>query len=375
MAAHPAADARLDRRLGAALPRDGARPRPDRDRDRRARADRRLLLVPVGRRGRGARATTKATVVAHDGLRYDLRVVPPESYGNLLQHFTGSKDAQRRAARGGRAARALGLRVRDRRGRDAARCTRSRPRRRSTRFLGYEWIPPELRENGGELEAARNGELPKLVELGDLRGDLHTHTTWSDGKDTLEAMVAPRGREGLRLLRDLRPLAAAARRAARSSRREAIDALNERVPLSDPQGDRGEHPRRTASSTSPTRTLAGARLGRRVGAQLASTRTRPSACWRRWRTRTSTASATSRTARSASAPPSEVDVERVIEKALETGTFLEINSQPDRLDLTDVHARAAREAGLKLVDRLRRRTSSRRSTTSSSASARRGARG
>ena len=73
--------------------------------------------------------------------------------------------------------------------------------------------------------------------------------------------------------------------------------------------------------------------------------------------------------------PSEVDVERVIEKALETGTFLEINSQPDRLDLTDVHARAAREAGLKLVDRLRRRTRSRRSTTSSSASARRGGRG
>ena len=58
------------------------------------------------------------------------------------------------------------------------------------RFLGYDWIPPELRENGGELAAARKHELPALVELGDLRGDLHTHTTWSDGKDSLEDMVA-----------------------------------------------------------------------------------------------------------------------------------------------------------------------------------------
>ena len=86
-------------------------------------------------------------------------------------------------------------------------------------FLGYEWIPPELREDGGELAAARKGELPTLVELGDLRGDLHTHTTWSDGKDSLEAMVAAAIKRGLRLLRDLRPLAAAARRPARSGSR------------------------------------------------------------------------------------------------------------------------------------------------------------
>ena len=73
--------------------------------------------------------------------------------------------------------------------------------------------------------------------------------------------------------------------------------------------------------------------------------------------------------------PSPVDIERVVEKALETGTFLEVNSQPDRLDLTDVHARAAREAGLEAVDRLRRALRSAHSTTSSSASARRDARG
>ena len=78
-------------------------------------------------------------------------------------------------------------------------------------------------------------------------------------------------------------------------------------------------------------------------------RARPSACSRRWTTRTSTASGISRAGGSARAPPRDVDVERVIEKALEIGCFLEINGQPDRLDLRDVHARAAKEAGLKLV--------------------------
>src|SRR5204862_1771174 len=98
------------------------------------------------------------------------------------------------------------------------------------RFLGYDWIPPELRENCGELEVARNGELPKLVELGDLRGDLHTHTTWSDGKNTLEEMVARAVAKGYeyyaicdhsqRLRGDL---------LARQS--DAIDSLQERVPV------------------------------------------------------------------------------------------------------------------------------------------------
>src|SRR5205823_7172993 len=64
-------------------------------------------------------------------------------------------------------------------------------------FLGYQPIPPELRENAGELDAARRGELPQLVELDDLRGDLHTHTSWSaDGKNTLEEMVAAAAARG-----------------------------------------------------------------------------------------------------------------------------------------------------------------------------------
>jgi DNA polymerase (family 10) len=292
-----------------------------------------------------ARGGTKATVIAHDGLRFDLRVVPPESYGNLLQHFTGSKDhnvALREAAvRRGLSVSEYGI----------AEAETGEVHAFGTeedvyRFLGYEWIPPELRENCGELEAARKGELPALVELGDLRGDLHTHTTWSDGKNTLEEMVGRAVEKGYeyyavcdhsqRLRGDL---------LARQT--NAIDALQATVPVRILKGievniradgsldvededlaardwvvasvhssfDKSPTERVLAAMENPYVTCIGHVTNRKIGKRT----------------------------------PAAVDVERVIDKALDTGTFLEINSQPDRLDLTDVHARAAREAGLKLV--------------------------
>jgi DNA polymerase (family 10) len=292
-----------------------------------------------------ARGDTKATVVGQDGLRFDLRVVPPEAYGNLLQHFTGSKDhnvALREAAvRRGLSVSEYGVTEVE-----TGEVHAFETEEEVYAFLGYEWIPPELRENGGELDAARAGSLPELVKLGDLRGDLHTHTTWSDGKDTLESMVAEaiaRGYEYYAIcdhshrLRDGR-LALQAR---------AIDGLNARVPIQLLKGieanirvdgeldvgeddlagldwvvasvhnsfDRDPTGRVLAAMDNPYVDCIGHLTGRKIGRR----------------------------------DPSPVDVERVIEKALETGTFLEINSQPDRLDLKDVHARAAREAGLRLV--------------------------
>ena len=87
-------------------------------------------------------------------------------------------------------------------------------------FLGYQPIPPELRENSGELEAARRGELPKLVELRDVRGDLHTHSHWSaDGKSTLEEMLEGAVARGYAVLRGHRPLALPPRRPAAGAAR------------------------------------------------------------------------------------------------------------------------------------------------------------
>ena len=293
-----------------------------------------------------AKGSTKATVVSHEGYRFDLRVVPPESYGNLLQHFTGSKnhnvalreDAVRR-----------GFSVSEYSVTEVESGEEHHFAREEDvyRFLGYDWIPPELREDGGELAAARNGGLPDLVELPDLRGDLHTHTTWSDGKDPLEAMVDAAVKRGYayyavcdhsqRLRGDL---------LQRQS--EQIEALNELVtPLRILKGievnirpdgtldvsdeelatrdwvvasvhsrfDHAPLERIFAAMESPYVDCIGHITNRKIGKRS----------------------------------PSQIDIERVVEQALETGTFLEINSQPDRLDLTDVHARAAREAGLKLV--------------------------
>jgi DNA polymerase (family 10) len=293
-----------------------------------------------------AKGSTKATVVSHEGLRFDLRVVPPESYGNLLQHFTGSKhhnvalreDAVRR-----------GFSVSEYSVTDVESGEEHTFAKEEDvyRFLGYDWIPPELRENGGELAAARKGELPALVELADIRGDLHTHTTWSDGKDSLEDMVAAAIARGYayyavcdhsqRLRGDLL-----------GQQSEQIDALNELVaPFRILKGievnirpdgtldvseeelatrdwvvasvhsrfDHNPTERIVAAMETPYVDVIGHPTNRRIGKRQ----------------------------------PAPIDVGRVIEKALETGTFLEINSQPDRLDLTDVHARAAREAGLKLV--------------------------
>ena len=112
-----------------------------------------------------AHGDTKATVVTKQGLRLDLRVVPPEDYGSLLQHFTGSKDhnvaLREEAQRRGLSVSEYGVTVVE-----TGEVHRFGAEDELYRFLGYAFIPPELRENGGELQAARDGGLPALVELG-----------------------------------------------------------------------------------------------------------------------------------------------------------------------------------------------------------------
>jgi DNA polymerase (family 10) len=216
--------------------------------------------------------------------------------------------------------------------------------------LGYAWIPPELRETRGVLEAARRGELPHLVELADLHGDLHMHTDWSDGRATLEAMVlasAERGHRYIAICDHARRL-----RDGRLERQaEEIAALAERVDglrvLSGVEVDI----RADGSLDLPDEQLAARdwvmasvhggfdspreRLTQRLLAAMDNPHVdcigHPTG--RKINLRA----------------PYDVDFERVLERAVETGTFLELNAQPDRLDLTDTHARAAAEAGVKLV--------------------------
>src|SRR3989440_2942112 len=136
-----------------------------------------------------AKGESKATVVAHDGLRFDLRVVPAGLYGNLLQHFTGSKH-HNVALREDAVRRGLSISENGVKDVESGEGFKTGSEEELYGFLGYQYIPPELRENLGELEAAHEGALPELVELRDLRGDLHCHSTWSsDGKNSIGEMA------------------------------------------------------------------------------------------------------------------------------------------------------------------------------------------
>ena len=136
-----------------------------------------------------ARGPTRVSVRHQAGLAVDLRVVEPEAFGAALQYFTGSREHNVRtreiASRRGRRLSEYGV-FDERTGQRVAGLTEEDV----YAAIGLPWIPPELRENQGEIEAAREGALPSLVTVEDLRGDLHAHTDWSDGRLTLERMVA-----------------------------------------------------------------------------------------------------------------------------------------------------------------------------------------
>ena len=138
--------------------------------------------------------TTRASVRLRGGLQIDLRVVPAASFGAALVYFTGSK-AHNIALR--RIAQERGLKVNEYGVfRDDNRITGG-TEESVYRALGLPLIPPELREDRGEIEAAREGRLPALIELSDLKGDLHVHTNVTDGRNSLEDMVAAARAQGL----------------------------------------------------------------------------------------------------------------------------------------------------------------------------------
>ena len=124
----------------------------------------------------------------HNGISVDLRIVAPEAFGNLLQHFTGSQ-AHNVRLREDAVARGLSVSEHGVTEVESGEIELCATEERVYERLGYAYIEPELREGRGELKAAREGELPELIEVADIRGDLHSHTTLSDGRNTLEEMA------------------------------------------------------------------------------------------------------------------------------------------------------------------------------------------
>ncbi len=291
-----------------------------------------------------ARGDTKATVVGHQGLRFDLRVVPPECYGNVLQHFTGSKDhnvaLREEAQRRGLSISEYGVTIEE-----ADEVVTHATEEELYDYLGYAYVPPELRETGVELRAARKRELPDLVELGDLRGEMHCHSTWSsDGRNSIEEMATTARERGYRFL-CLTDHSHYLRDRRLELQWKEIDALNARL--------------------KPFRILKGIEVNIRADGTLdVEDETLAELDWVVASLHTSfDRSPTERILGAMENPNVDcighltgrrllkrdgatVDVEQVVTQAVETGTALEINSQPDRLDMRDTHARLAGEAGV-----------------------------
>jgi DNA polymerase (family 10) len=290
----------------------------------------------------------------HTGLAVDLRVVEPDQFGNLLQHFTGSKQhnmALREAAvRRGLHVSEYG--VLDDADGQTHRCASEKA---VYELLGLPWIPPELRENRGEL-ALRNGQVPALIEVADLKGDLHMHTTLSDGRNSAEEM-ALRARElGLDYIaitdhsashgfgNDVAPDRLRARIEEIRELDERLHGIRVLIGTETNIDTRGRPDYDDELLAELDWVVASVHTSFAIGTEAMTERMiaaiehplvdvigHP----------------TGRKIQSRS--PYAIDIDRVIDAAARAGTMLEINSAPDRRDLDDVNARAAVQAGVRIT--------------------------
>jgi DNA polymerase (family 10) len=300
-----------------------------------------------------AEGEKRSTVRLRSGLQVDLRVVPKVSRGAALLYFTGSK-AHNIALR--TLAVAKGWKLNEYGLFEGAKRIAGATEKSVYRRLGLAWVPPELREDRGEIAAARKGRLPRLVELDDLRGDLHCHTEATDGRLSVEAMAraaAKLGYEYLSINDHTRHVTVAHGLDADGllAQVDEIERLNEKLKgiriLKSVEVDILED----GSLDLPDDVLA--RLDFAVGAV-------------HYRLDLPEKKQTERILRALDnpyvnvlahptgrlinrRPPYAVDLPRLMAAAAERGVAMEVNAQPSRLDLNDEGCRLAREAGVKVV--------------------------
>ena len=300
-----------------------------------------------------AHGATKSSVRLQSGLQVDLRVVPQESYGAALLYFTGSK-AHNVVLR--QLAQQRGLKLNEYGVFRGDKPVAGETEESVYASLGLPWIPPELREGRGEIDAAKAGRLPHLVDLQDLKGDLHAHTRATDGRNSLPEMAEAARLRGLRYFaitdHSRRLTMAKGLDSTRLMQQmEDIDQLNATLSgitiLKGIEVDILED----GSLDLPDEVLG--RLDLVVGAVHS-------------RFNLSNRRQTERIMKAMDHPhfsilahpsgrligrrePYEVDMLRIIRKARERRCFLEINAHPERLDLTDIHCRMAKEEGVLLA--------------------------
>jgi DNA polymerase (family X) len=308
------------------------------------------LIASSGSPGpNGLRAQT------HNGVSVDLRIVAPNAFGNLLQHFTGSA-AHNVQLREDAVARGLSVSEHGVTNSDTGAVSLCATEEEVYDLLGYPYIEPELREGRGELSAAREEGLPELISLDDIRGDLHAHTTLSDGRNSLEEMAAAARERGYAYLA--------------ITDHSASHGFGDHV-TAERLWQRIEEVREWNKGKRGFRLLAGSEVN--IGLDgtldypddlvaaldwvLASVHTSFSI---------SESAMTERVLTAIDNPevdcighltgrligrrePYPIDVEAAVEAASATGTMLEVNGNPNRRDLSEHHARLAAEAGVSIV--------------------------
>ncbi|HEY2944126.1 MAG TPA: DNA polymerase/3'-5' exonuclease PolX [Vicinamibacteria bacterium] len=300
----------------------------------------------------------RSSVVLASGLQVDLRPFAPESLGAALQYFTGSREhnvrLRERAVRRGLKLNEYGV-FRADTGERLAGATEEEV----YAALGLGFIPPELREDRGEIAAAETGTLPRLLEAAEVRGDLHVHTQESDGKDTLEAMVVAARRRGLRYL-------------AITDHSRAIPSPKRGLGMDEARClEHLARIRALQETVSDLRLLAGIEVdilpdGRLDMADEVLGQLDVVVGSLHSRLNMEREEMTARVVRAFESPhldvwghplarllgrrgPVSVDLDRAIEAAARHGVALEINSQPDRLDLPDALVQSACRRGVRFV--------------------------
>ncbi|WP_333787478.1 DNA polymerase/3'-5' exonuclease PolX [Methanomethylovorans sp.] len=301
------------------------------------------------------KGNTKGSVIYQGNIQVDLRIVKDDAFGSLLQHFTGSKDHNVKLRK---IALAKGLHLSEY-GLKNAETGEQIPfsaEEQQYEMLGLQFIPPELREDRGEIEAAMERKIPRLLEIGDIKGDLHVHSNWSDGKNTMEEMALAARALGYEYIAVTDHSGSSKIANGLSEKRllehiKEVEELNESIEgirvLSGTECDIlpngtldysddlleqldivvvAVHGAVEQDSNTMTKRIVAALenehvhilahpTGRKFGKRL----------------------------------PFEMDMEKIMDTALEFGKVLEINSSPQRLDLNDNYAMMAMDMGIKLA--------------------------
>lgn len=299
-----------------------------------------------------SKGDTKSSVVLRNGLQIDLRSVADSSYGAALYYFTGSKEhnvAVRKIAQ------AQKLKINEYGIFKGNKKVAGKTEEEVFKAVGLSYVEPELRENRGEIEAARENKLPNLVELKDIKGDLHSHSTYTDGRFSISEMVnaaKEHGYEYLAFTDHSKHVTVAGGMDEKELRKQIkeIDKLNEEIEgitiLKGIEVDILED----GSLDLPDDVLKELDLVY---------------CSVHYKFNLSREKQTERVIRAMDNPyfnilahptgrlinkrdPYDIDINQVMKAAKERGCFLEINSSPERLDLSDVHVKSAKDMGIKI---------------------------